>query len=66
MNKYIYNPWPLGKLPREFQRTEPEILLERGYKWDDPREIIDLFERKVAEYWGAPYAVSVDCCSHSI
>jgi dTDP-4-amino-4,6-dideoxygalactose transaminase len=37
-----------------------------GYEWDDPRDIVDIWERKVADYWGAKYAVSVDCCSHAI
>lgn len=66
MSKYKYCPWPLGALPKEFQRPEPEKLRELGYQWDDPRDIVDIFERKVADYWGAKYAVSVDCCSHAI
>jgi len=29
-------------------------------------EIVKLFEDKVAEFFGAPYAVAVDCCTHGI
>jgi dTDP-4-amino-4,6-dideoxygalactose transaminase len=66
MSKYEYNPWPLGKLPEEFQRPEPKLLLDKGYRWVDAREIVDIFENKVAEYFGSKYAVAIDCCSHSI
>ena len=66
MSKYEYNPWPLGRLKQEWQRPEPQQLREAGYEWDDPRDIVDIFERKVADWWGAKYAVAVDCCSHAI
>lgn len=64
--KYDYNPWPLGQLPKEFQRPEPELVKQAGYQWDDPRDIIDICENKIAEFFGAKYAVTVDCCSHAI
>jgi dTDP-4-amino-4,6-dideoxygalactose transaminase len=64
--KYKYNPWPLGKLPIELQRKEPDLIREMGYKWDDPRDIVDIFERKLADFWNSPYAVAVDCCSHAL
>ena len=66
MNKYQYNPWPLGKLPQGFRRPEPQALWELGYEWGDPRDIVDMFEHKVAKYFGSKYAVAVDCCSHAI
>tara|TARA_R110000744_G_scaffold332142_1_gene437546 strand:- start:1788 stop:2384 length:597 start_codon:yes stop_codon:yes gene_type:complete len=28
--------------------------------------IVKLFEEKIAEFFGAPYAVAVDCCTHGI
>lgn len=62
----IYNPWPLGKVPKELQRPELDKLKEFGYKFNDPREVIDIFEKKVAEFAGSKYAVSVDCCSHAL
>ncbi len=29
-------------------------------------KVIDDFENKIAEFYGAPYAVAVDCCTHAI
>ena len=29
-------------------------------------EVIKEFENKIAEFYGSPYAVAVDCCTHSI
>lgn len=66
MNKYEYNPWPLGKIPENLQRQEPDIIKGMGYKWNDPREIIDLFEKKVADFAGSTYAISFDCCTNAI
>ena len=28
--------------------------------------IVDNFEKTIADYFGAPYAVSTDCCTHAI
>ena len=59
-----YNPWPIGR--PLIERPEPEIIREYGYEWDDPRDIIDIFEKKVAKFAGSNYAVAVDSCSHAI
>jgi len=64
--KYQYNPWPLGKMPKEFQRPELDMLKERGYSFDDARNIVDLFEQKVAKYAGSEYAVAVDSCTDAL
>jgi dTDP-4-amino-4,6-dideoxygalactose transaminase len=61
-----FNSWPSGKLPKEFQRTELDLVKQLGYHWDDPRDIVGIFERKVAEFAGAKYGVSVDCCTHGV
>ena len=61
-----YNPWPLGHLPEEWQRSELSELQKRGYTWDDPREIIWMFEKKMADYTGAPYALAIDNCTDGI
>jgi dTDP-4-amino-4,6-dideoxygalactose transaminase len=61
-----YNPWPLGSLPEKWQRPEPKILRQNGYAWDDPRDIITIFETKLAKFAGSNYAVLVDCCTHAI
>jgi dTDP-4-amino-4,6-dideoxygalactose transaminase len=61
-----YNPWPLGALPEGWQRPEPGLIREFGYDWDDPRDIVGMFEDKLALFSGSKYAVSVDCCTHAI
>jgi dTDP-4-amino-4,6-dideoxygalactose transaminase len=61
-----YNSWPLGKLPKELQRPELDQLREAGYKWDDPRDAISMFEDKVAKFAGSKFGVAVDCCSHGL
>ena len=61
-----FNSWPSGKLPKEFQRPELDIVKQMGYDWKDPRDVVDMFERKVAEFAGAKYGVSVDCCTHGL
>jgi dTDP-4-amino-4,6-dideoxygalactose transaminase len=64
--KYQYNPWPLGKLDKKHQRPAPDLLRERGYQWSDPRDIVDMCEEKIANFFGAKYCVTTDCCSHAI
>ena len=29
-------------------------------------KIIEKFENEIANFYGAPYAVAVDCCTHAI
>lgn len=64
--KTNYNPWPIGKVPKHLQRPELEKIKEMGYYWNDPRDVIDIFEKKVAEFSGSKYAVTVDCCSNGL
>ena len=66
MSKFQYNPWPLGHIHEDLQRPELAKLKTLGYKFTDPREVIELFENKVANFAGSKYAVAVDCCSHGI
>lgn len=66
MSSHHYNPWPLGSLPAEFQRSEPDEIKNRGYQWNDPRDIVGIFERKLAEYAGSKYAVLTDSCSNAL
>jgi dTDP-4-amino-4,6-dideoxygalactose transaminase len=65
-NDYQYNPWPLGALNPELRRQEPDQARALGFDWDDPRNLVDLFEKEIAEFTGAKYAVVVDCASHGI
>ena len=44
-----YTSWPVGKIPKELQRPELDQLTELGYDWDDPRDVVDMFEKKVAK-----------------
>lgn len=62
----MFDPWPLGQVPKELQRHELDTLIAMGYRGDDPRAAIDLFEKKVAEFAGAKYGIAVDCCSHGL
>lgn len=64
--KVHYNPWPIGNIPKELQRPELTLIKEKGYEWNDPRDVITMFENKVAKFAGSKYAVSTDCCSHAI
>lgn len=61
-----YNPWPIGNVPEHLQRPELKQLKELGYQFNDPREVITLFENKVAKFAGSKYAVAVDCCTHAL
>jgi dTDP-4-amino-4,6-dideoxygalactose transaminase len=62
----VYNPWPLGNVNPEFHRPELNALRENGYQYNDAREIIGIFERKLAEYAGSKYAVVLDCASNAL
>jgi len=61
-----YNPWPLGALPEGWQRPEPALIRNLGYEWDDPRDIVEMFEEKLANFSGSKFAVAVDCCTHAL
>ena len=61
-----YNSWPLGKLPLEWQRTEPNLVRELGFRWEDPRDINEAFEQRLADYVGSKYAVLTDCCTNAV
>lgn len=61
-----YKSWPLGKLPPEFQRPELDQIKKLGYDWKDPRDVVTMFENKVAKFAGAKYGVAVDCCTHGL
>lgn len=61
-----YNPWPIGALPQGFARGELETLRSLNYEFDDPREVVSIFEDKLAAYAGCKYAAVVDCASSGI
>ena len=43
-----------------------ESLGVQGYKIDDPWDVVDAFEDKVARYAGSKYAVAVDNCTNAM
>lgn len=64
--KKIYNPWPIGKVPKEFQRPELDKLKELGYEFNDAREVVTILEQEVAKFSGSNYAIAVDCASNGL
>ena len=48
------------------QRPEFEMLKESGYSFDDPFDVIKIFEKKISDYTGAPYVTVTDSCTHSL
>jgi dTDP-4-amino-4,6-dideoxygalactose transaminase len=62
----MYKQWPLGQLPPELQRPELSQLKDTGYSFGNPTEVVDIFEKKVADFCGSKFAVAVDCCSNAI
>ena len=61
-----YNPWPCGKLAPSQQRQELNILRDHGYKFNDAREVVGIFESKIAAFAGSKYAVAVDSCTNAL
>jgi len=66
MTEIKYSSWPIGIPPKAWMRTELDEVRAKGYEWEDPRDVIGIFEKKVAAYAGAKYAVAVDSCSSAI
>ncbi len=58
MNQHFHEP--------AAQRQELNCLLQHGYEFDHPWQVIDIFEKKVAAFFGAPYAIAVDSCTHAL
>ena len=48
------------------ERPEINQLKDKGYTWDQPFDIVRLFENKLSAYTGAPYVTVTDCCTHAI
>jgi len=47
-------------------RPELALLKRQGYQFDHDSDVVTLFEQKVADFAGSPYAVAVDSCSHGL
>lgn len=61
-----YKIWPIGKIPKEFQRPELDQIREYGYNWKDPWDVIEIFENEVAKFAGSKYGVAVDNCTNGL
>ena len=48
--------------PDSIDKVKP-LLKEQGYIVNDPWDILDIFEKKIAEFAGSNYAVGVDNCT---
>ena len=66
MTSELFNSWPAGFVPPEKSRPELDQVRAAGYAWSDPRDVVEIFENKVAHFAGSRYAVAVDCCSHGV
>ena len=66
MTTELFNSWPAGVVPPEKSRPELDQVRAAGYTWSDPRDVVEIFENKVAHFAGARYGVAVDCCSHGV
>lgn len=47
-------------------RTELEQIRSLGYSFEHPWQVVDQFEQKIADFFGAPYAVATDSCTHAL
>ena len=55
-----YKIWPIGKVPKEFQRPELDQVREYGYDWEDPWDVVEMFEQEVAKFAGCKYGIALD------
>jgi dTDP-4-amino-4,6-dideoxygalactose transaminase len=46
--------------------TSIPMLENRGHTINDPWDVVDIFEKEVADYAGSKYAVSVDNCTDAL
>ena len=49
---YLQHMRSLGKIPKEFQRPSPEQIKKLGYDWNQPHEIVEIFEKEISNvFW---------------
>jgi len=48
------------------ERPEFGMLRDSGYEFEDPFDVMKIFEDKISAYTGAPYVTVTDCCTHSL
>jgi len=47
-------------------RNELELLKQAGYDFTHAWQVVDQFEKKVANFFGAPYGIAIDSCTHAL
>lgn len=48
-------------------RRDDIVRLEKyGLQFTETWQVVEHFERCIADFFGAPYAVAVDCCTHAL
>lgn len=59
--------WPVDNLPKDLQRPELDYVKAHGiYNWENPFDVVNAFEERVAEFAGANFGVAVDSCTSGI
>lgn len=48
------------------RRPDIDNLKKYGLEFQETWEVVDHFEKLVADFFGSPYAVATDCCTHAI
>lgn len=43
-----------------------QLAAEYNLSFDKDWKVVDHFEKIIADFFGAPYAVAVDCCTHAL
>lgn len=51
---------------QHLRRNDIDALSKYNLKFNETWEVVDHFEKLVAEFFGAPYAVATDCCTHGV
>ena len=51
---------------QHLRRTDLELLKKYNFEFKETWEVVDHFEKLVADFFGAPYAVATDCCTHGV
>lgn len=51
---------------QHLRRNDIDKLVDYGLEFKETWEVVDHFEKLVAEFFGAPYAVATDCCTHAV
>lgn len=67
VNKTNHEVWPIGQLPPSCRRPEIDLLRQtQKYSWQNDFEIIDIFEKRVADFAGSRFAVATDSCTNGL